>query len=162
MTLLALRSLFGRVPIWVWFVIAALAWGGYQRHRATVAVQELADVRESAYRTALIETTRRLTVQTEITNAASIALAQARADAADAAVAAGRLRDAARAAGRRACPAVAGASPAASAPAVVLAELYDWADGRAGDLAAAVDAARIAGTACEQSYEALIQRTGDK
>lgn len=162
MTLLALRSLFGRVPIWVWFVIAALAWGGYQRHRATVAVQELADVRESAYRTALIETTRRLTAQQEISYAAAASLAQARADAADAAVAAGRLRDAARAAGRRACPAVAGASPAASAPAVVLAELYDWADGRAGDLAAAVDAARIAGTACEQSYEALIQRTGDK
>jgi len=162
MTLLAIRALLGRVPVLVWVAVAAIVWGGVQRYRATVAVQALADVRESAYRSALIETTRRLTAQQEISYAAAASLAQARLDADAATVAAGRLRDAARAAGRRACPAVAGASPAASAPAVVLAELYDWADGRAGELAAAVDAARIAGTACEQSYEALIQRTGDK
>jgi len=150
--LLMLRA----VPAWAYATALALAWGGFQHHRATAAVNELAAVRESAYRAALIETTRRLAAQQEVTHAADLALAQARADADGAALAADRLRGAARRAAGRACAAApAGPGAPASAPAVVLADVLIRADGRAGELAAAVDAARIAGTACERAYEAL-------
>lgn len=144
------------VPAWAYAIALALAWGGFQHHRATAAVNELAEVREAAYRAALIETTRRLTVQQEVTHAADLALAQARADADGAALAADRLRSAARNAASRACSAApAGPGAAASAPAVVLADVLQSADSRAGELAAAVDAARVAGIACERAYEAL-------
>jgi len=149
-------SMLRLVPVWAYAIALALAWGGFQHHRATAAVNELAEVRESAYRAALIETTRRLTAQQEVTHAADLALASARADADAAALAAGRLRNAARNAASRACSATP-ASPgaAASAPAVVLADVLSSADARAGELAAAVDAARVAGIACERAYEAL-------
>jgi hypothetical protein len=45
---------------------------------------------------------------------------------------------------------------AATRAAVVLSELRDRADARAGELAKAYDRARIAGLACEASYNALI------
>ena len=72
-----------------------------------------------------------------------------------------RLRDeGAKLAATVSCP---GADPAAIArgeaatrAAMVLSELRDRADERAGELAKAYDRARIAGQACEASYNALI------
>ena len=84
------------------------------------------------------------------------------ADAAAAAAAGRRLHDTAAAFAAGACPSPgsstpAEASPATPTPAVVLAELFRRADERAGDLAAAADAARAAGAACEASFDALTE-----
>ncbi|MFA7942075.1 DUF2514 family protein [Pseudomonas brenneri] len=46
----------------------------------------------------------------------------------------------------------------ATRAAMVLSELFQRADKRAGELAAAYDRARIAGLACERSYDGLQQR----
>lgn len=76
-----------------------------------------------------------------------------RAAAARAGAAARSLHDAAA---RRAAeaPAAAGAGQAATPAAVVLADVFRRADGRAGELAAALDASRAAGLACER-FDAL-------
>ncbi|UWS65374.1 DUF2514 domain-containing protein [Pseudomonas mosselii] len=57
-------------------------------------------------------------------------------------------------------PAVAARSEAARRAAMVLSDLLERADARAGELAAAYDRARIAGLACEKSYNALIKPPG--
>jgi len=72
-----------------------------------------------------------------------------------------RLRDeAGKLAATVSCPgtdtAAVARGQAATRAAVVLSELRDRADARAGELAKAYDRARIAGLACEASYNALI------
>ena len=57
-------------------------------------------------------------------------------------------------------PAVAARSEAARRAAMVLSDLLARADARAGELAAAFDRARIAGLACEKSYNALVKPPG--
>ncbi|QYM66679.1 DUF2514 domain-containing protein [Pseudomonas sp. So3.2b] len=52
-------------------------------------------------------------------------------------------------------PGAAKRGASATRAAVVLSELFQRADKRAGELAAAYDRARIAGLACERSYESL-------
>lgn len=52
-------------------------------------------------------------------------------------------------------PGVAQRSASATRAAMVLSELFQLADKRAGEMAAAYDRARIAGLACERSYEAV-------
>ncbi|WP_139671652.1 DUF2514 domain-containing protein [Pseudomonas sp. F16(2018)] len=52
-------------------------------------------------------------------------------------------------------PAVAARSEAARRAAMVLSDLLARADARAGELAAALDRARVAGLACEQAYDSL-------
>ncbi|NMY06321.1 DUF2514 domain-containing protein [Pseudomonas sp. WS 5059] len=52
-------------------------------------------------------------------------------------------------------PGVAQRGASATRAAMVLSELFQRADKRAGELAAAYDQARIAGLACERSYEGL-------
>jgi len=106
------------------------------------------------------ETQRRLAAQKEIQDAHDKDLARARADAAGAAVAAGRLRSQIAvytAAARRAAgnPAAAGDSTPAGDPIGVLADVLGRADKRAGILATYADAARAAGLQCERSYETL-------
>lgn len=87
------------------------------------------------------------------------ALAAARAAAADAT--AGRLRgqlDTFIAAVRRRAaedPAIAGVGTTTGTALDMLAELFRRADARAGELARYADDARIAGAACERSYDAL-------
>jgi len=83
------------------------------------------------------------------------------AGAAGADVAGQRLRDeAGKLAATISCPgsdtAAVARGQAATRAAVVLSELRDRADARAGELAKAYDRARIAGLACEASYNALI------
>ncbi|MFI7804349.1 hypothetical protein PSFL_54840 [Pseudomonas sp. DD1] len=57
-------------------------------------------------------------------------------------------------------PGAAERGASATRAAMVLSELFQRADKRAGDLAAAYDRARIAGLACERSYESLRVRGG--
>lgn len=98
--------------------------------------------------------------QQEAFNAATHDLDAARADADAARSALDRLRQRASvlaAAARQAGPGPAPASPgqAASAPADLLADVLSRAADRARELADYADRARIAGQACERSYEAV-------
>lgn len=82
------------------------------------------------------------------------------ADGADADTAGNRVRQQAGtfAAGARCAPVdpgVARRGASATQAAMVLSDLFQRADKRAGELAKAYDAARIAGLACERSYSAL-------
>jgi hypothetical protein len=115
--------------------------------------------RAASERTRQIKADRNTAIQ-ETAHAARTAIVQAQADAATARAAAGRLRDAAHAAAARACsdtsnPTAAGGSPPTAGTGLVLAELLGSADEVAGELAAALDRARIAGLACERSYDSL-------
>lgn len=83
-------------------------------------------------------------------------------DAAVADVAGQRLRDeAGKLAAAVSCPgqdsAITARGEAATRAAMVLSDLLARADARAGELAAAYDRARIAGLACESSYDRLVE-----
>ncbi|EYS89461.1 hypothetical protein CF68_32945 [Cupriavidus sp. SK-4] len=108
---------------------------------------------------ARLEEQRRTAAQTEVANAATKELEAARNDARSAGDAANRLRArvadllAAGRAGQN--PAAAGAGQTAFDPIGMLADVLERADRRAGILAEYADTARIAGQACERSYDAL-------
>lgn len=156
-----------RVPVWVWIVAIALAWGAYQRHQvkvvaATLATQQenAAKARESALAADIEETTRRLAAQAEVARNAEQSTLKARSDAAAADLAARRLRArlAVYAADcRPAGAAAAGAGQAASAAAMVLTDVLGQCVDRVRVLAAYADGARVAGLACESSYDALMR-----
>lgn len=98
----------------------------------------------------------------EITDAYTKVSQQLLADRAAADAAGVRLHQAARAAAR-ACrgsqdPAVTGDGSTAGASDFLLAELFERADRRAGELAAFVDASRASGLECQQRYDALIRK----
>lgn len=106
------------------------------------------------------EETRRATAQEEVLRVSDIARQRDESYRRDADAAAERLRGATRAAAARAgaaCPhpAPAVSGPPTPTPADVLADVLGEADRTAGQLAAAADAARAAGNACQQSYDAL-------
>ncbi len=164
----AVLGLLRRVPWWVWLVAACLAWGAFQRHRALSAGRELQQAQAAAaadearaLRASITETERRLSAHQEIASAAqSVADRNAR-DAAGARAAADRVRRAAAAIAASAASVSASAPsgcPAAGADATLLAELLGRATERAVEMAAAADAARAAGIACERAYEALTNR----
>jgi hypothetical protein len=148
------------VPVWAWALVALLAWGGIQRHRASSAAGELRQAqaaaaieREQALQASITETQRRLAAQQEIAHAADEAASRARADAHAAAGAAGRLRQriAALQAGAGAGnPATAGASSADR-----LGEALATCADRYREVAAAADRAVAAGLACERAYQSL-------
>lgn len=159
-------GLIGRLPAWVWVLVALLAWGGWQRHQAHAVAAELAgqqaqaaQAREAGLQASIAETERRLQAQHGVAKDAQDQLDRVRADRATADRVAARLRaklaTAGQAGGGAADPPAAGDCSAAEARARVLAELLSRADDRAGGLAAAADAARIAGEACERNYDAL-------
>lgn len=155
-------------------VAAALGTGGAWYARGVVADRDLAQLgrqhaqavaqaagtAREAEAQARLEEQRRAAALQEIADEADAARARATADADRARRAADSLRDAARAAAAR-CSAPAddptAAEPGASAasPGLVLADVLGRADDRAGELAAALDASRAAGLACERAYDAL-------
>jgi len=128
----------------------------YEKHRTAAIVN--AAKWEAQQR---IEEGRRIKTIMEVTDAANLQAAQARADAQRLDRAAGVLRAAvvaaypASAPNTGSNPTVASSSTPATGPGLVLPELFGWADSRLRELAAAYDQARIAGLSCERSYAAL-------
>lgn len=99
----------------------------------------------------------------DITDAYLHLAQQLAADRAAADAAGVRLHGAARATAARACPgrqdpATAGDGQAAGDAGFLLAQLFEAADQRAGELAAFADRAHAAGRECEQRYDALTAR----
>lgn len=163
----------------LWWVVggtlaALLAWGGvmrWERDAARVEKQKVNDAWElekvMRTRAALVATTeaaaetkRRLDAQKEANDEAQRLATRARSAAAGAAVAAVGLRDAAAGAAGR-CSGSGDPSPVvisapASAPGLVLADVLGRADDTAGELAAALDLAYLAGRQCEREHDALI------
>lgn len=141
--------------LWLAMAIAlavAYGTGRYQQAGADAARYQAREL--AAVQGARAEEQRRTQAQAEIAQDATQALDQARADARAAGDVSERLR--ARIAellAQRPAPAGGGA-PAHTADAM-LAELFRRADARAGSLAADLDASRLAGLACERSYDAL-------
>src|SRR5574337_400169 len=114
----------------------------------------------SASEAARAEEQRRTAAQQEVSRNATLALDQARADAARAADAARGLRGAAAAAAAR-CdrgpgnPATAGSGPAAADTGAVLADVLVGMDAAGRAVAALADARSIALDACVSAYRAL-------
>lgn len=135
--------------------------GQIQQLRAAQAEQRegQATALAAASEAARAEEQRRTAEQRGIANAAAKERDRALADARAAGAVAEQLRvrslqlaAAARAAGDSSA---AGGSAAAGDPLDVLTDVLGRADARAGDLAEYADRARIAGLACERSYDAL-------
>lgn len=163
--LTAALGLLRGIPLWVFAIVAALAYGGWQHHRAKSAgdtlrqAQAVAATEEAqALRSTIHETERRLSAQQEIASAAT-AKAQRNARAAvDARALADRVRSAAIAHAASAAasnPAAAGSCEAAERAASLFAELLGRTAQRAAVLADLADRSVAAGQACEASYDAL-------
>lgn len=145
-------------------LVALLAW---QARAALLAEAELAQVKEAAATAQALqadrhaqETARRIKVQSEVINAEVLRTQEARAAAGRAAAAHDGLRDeladlASRARAAAADPTAAAEREAAAQSAAVLADLLGQCSERRRELAAFADAAHIAGSTCQRSYEAL-------
>lgn len=163
--LLIARKIFGAVPWWVWLIVVAVAWGGWQRHQAksaaekyTKAVTEAAAARETALVADAQETARRLQVQKGITDAAQQKAKALAADVDRARNAEQRLLDklaAIKADAGAANPTAPGGGQATETTTGMLADMLGKCVRRYRGLAEYADAARDAGQACEASYEAL-------
>lgn len=128
-------------------------------HTALVASAERAAA--EAERAEREKERQRVVAAQEVNHVARIALDRVSDDRRAADAAGQRLRLAARAAAAGACEGSQGAAAAGDgAPTagagLVLAIVLGRADERAGELAAAYDAARIAGEACERAYQSVI------
>ena len=156
-------------------LVVASCWGAYLHGRSVeraVAGQASAQ-RDSGDRLAEVigergarqEEQRRAEAQEEARAHAQEERTIADAGAADADAAGQRLRDeASKLAATVSCPgpdtAAVARGETATRAAMVLSDLLARADARAGELAAAFDRARIAGLACEASYNALTKPSG--
>ena len=158
-------SLLRRFPVWFWFLLAAIAWGGWQKHRATAAqkvhteaVQAAAKDREAKLLADAAETARRLESQRSITHDArkKAALHAANADRAIASERELRARLAAISADAGASnPTTPDGSAANPATSAVLADMLGQCAQRLRVVAEYADSTRASGEACERSYEAL-------
>lgn len=161
----AVLAIIKGIPVWVYALVLALGWGGVQHKRATwagererLALATAAAEEAKALRTTIAETERRAAAHQEIADAARTQVAANTAAAAAARADAGRVRAAfaayaASAAANRA-PSV-GAGEAAEASLSLCADLLGRTANRAAVLADLADRSRIAGLACEQSYDSL-------
>ncbi|MFK0033008.1 DUF2514 domain-containing protein [Pseudomonas monteilii] len=153
-------------------LVVASYWGIYQHGRSVERAEagQASAQRDSGDRLAEVigergarqEEQRRATAQEEARANAQEQRTIADAGAADADTAGQRLRsDATQFAAAVSCPgpdtAAIARGQAATRAAMVLSDLLTRADARAGELAKAYDKARIAGLACEASYNALIK-----
>lgn len=159
------------VPVWCWWGLALLVVAGAQQLRVGWAQGETADARSelAGYRLEVSERDRRADARAraeeqrrqlavdEVEKDAKGKLEVARADAADAELAADGLRREIQRlrAGRAAtCSAIAAQQRQAGESAVVvLGELLESADRMAGDLAAALERSRVRGLTCEQAFD---------
>lgn len=166
-------SWLGAVPAWCWWLIALVLVAGGQQYRVVVAqgeaIQAKADL--SDYRLEVAERDRRAAAQarTEEQRRQAVAdeegesarqqleLAQGRAAAAESAAGGLRGEIARLRAGHRAtCDTIAAQQRQAGASAVVvLGGLLEESDRMAGSCAAALERSRIAGLACERTYDAV-------
>lgn len=159
------KGLLAKVPIGVWVLLAALAWGAYQKHAATAAINTLrvAEQKAAAEREAtLVKQIQDLRgIQSDFekaANDANIKAARASAAAASSVAAGQRLRNELATLDKRACDgSSAAASPgsAASSPADLRAyvsrRLDEAADGIAGFAESAIGASQT----CFESYSAV-------
>lgn len=161
------------VPAWCWWLLALLVVALGQQLRvldaqgdAAAAKIDLSDYRlevserdRRADAAARSEERRRQVAADEVEQDAKGKLDAARADAAGAQSAADRLQlevDRLRAGRSATCGAIAAQQRQAGTSAIgVLADLFESADRRAGELAAALDRSRVAGLACEAAYDAV-------
>lgn len=154
-----------RVPILVWVVVVALAWGAYQRHNAKAATNKLRDAevialkdeRDTALRNAAIYQGRIEAQQGEI-NAAQAAASAAQRDRQSALDANGRLQRAAvnlKASAAARDTATPGSCAATTDAARVFADVLGRVAEAGGRMAAIADDRGRAGAACERLYESL-------
>lgn len=155
-------------------VLFAAGWQVNGWRKDAVIAQMLADLADERGRQASaqvkavddarIEEQRRTAAQTEIANDAFQQASEARdhARAADTArrELLARVTALANSVRRPGDPGSAVPGAATRNPVLLLADVLGRADKRAGELAAYADAARIAGQACERSYDALSHHTG--
>ncbi len=154
--LLVLRA----VPMWAYALALVLAWGGFQKHRATVAAgvvaaqaQKAAQEREAALAASILERDRRLSAQVEVVNHANAEIDRVKADAGRTLSERDRLR--ARLAALQAGRPGAGASAPAASPTDSLSDLLSQCADRYASVAAEADRAVVAGLACQRAYESL-------
>lgn len=145
------------VPLWAYAVAACIAWGGLQKHRATVAGDELRQLQQQvaaanaqALKASLDETQRRIDAQQEVITNANTANARIRADA-------DRLRGlvARHSANAASAPASAGSCAAAESATGMCAQLLGAVIERSATIAEFADRSRAAGQACEAAYGSL-------
>lgn len=148
------------VPVWVWIVAIALAWGAWQRHTANSVAAEFSKAKETAaaereqsLQLSIDETNRRLLAQTQVTDEARKQTLLARAQAGAAGAAAERLRN--QLAAKPADPTPGNPTSASGSEAAVLAQLLSVCAARYRALAGIADEAIVAGKACESSYQSL-------
>lgn len=163
-----------------WALIGALMIAGLQTYRLALEqgahagtlrqnaeqLREQEQTAREAVTKARAEGERRYANLMEIATNAQTELDRARADAAGAADAAGRLRQRIAALAAARCPAAsdtaaAGSSAPAEPAGDLLADVQRRLDEAATDLAGFADRARTAGAACERSYDALMERGPD-
>ena len=156
-----------KVPAWAWVILALLAWGGWQRHAAISARDNLASYKQEvqaefdkAKAKDAAETSRRLKTLQEVADAATIQSNANRVDADGARAALDRLRKQLAAGGHAGGGGAGAAASGAStnAAAVVPAELLVKCGERVVGLSEYADAARTAGQACERAYDSLTKR----
>lgn len=160
----ALLALAGRLPAWVWVVIALGGWGMWSRHQVNGAkaalVAEQAAAAQSAAEAERRERDKERMLRDEaqrIDTEGRAALARAGRDAAGARAAADRLRLAAHAVASN-CT---GSSPAAAgvgetgATVVVLPDVLNRIAGRAVELAGVADEAIARGRSCEAAHDSV-------
>lgn len=148
------------IPIWVWVVAAALAWGGWQRHSATATAEEFAKAkataaaeREHALSESIKETERRLVAQKEITQNADTQLAKAKASASAASSAVTDLMR--KLATIKAVAESLNTPTFESSQTSLLTDLLGSCVSEYRHVAQVADESIIAGQACEQSYTSL-------
>lgn len=146
-----------------------MAYGSHREAQGAARVQALWDQQKLAQQGVAIaaqqdnatETKRRINAQKEVIRVQAQQLAKAMDDNATLRSIGERLRSqsarylAAHGRGPSGHPDAPSAGSAAGSAAVVFSDLFSRADQAAGDLAEALERSRIAGLACERSYDAL-------
>lgn len=131
----------------------------YEKQLAERDATQALDIAEAG-RLAREEEQRRQSAVNEVGSDAREEIRAANADAGSADAAGDRLHVRAGEFAASACPSDPGAAQrgaSATRAAMVLSDLLQRADRRAGELAAAYDRARIAGLACEHSYDSVLK-----